>query len=95
MCMSGSPPTGRTRIRSPAMSVTPGATTTCTSSFSSSQTILRIWPAEPSAPPAMKMTSTPVALTTEAASSALPSTGMPDLVSSLRSYAGVSAPTTV
>src|SRR6478735_6669984 len=52
MCMSGSPPTGRTVIRSPEMSLTLGATTTWMSTFSRSQTIRRSSLADVTAPPA-------------------------------------------
>ncbi len=59
MWISGRPPTGRTRTRSLEMSVTLGATTTWTSWCSRSQTTLRIWLAELSAPPAKNTTSAP------------------------------------
>ena len=88
MCISGRPPTGRTWIRSPEMSVTLGATTTWTSAFSRSQTIRRSWPAEVSAPPAKKMTSASDARITEVACSQAPTTGMPAAVSSRRSRGG-------
>ena len=82
MCMSGRPPTGRTRTRSLDTSLTLGATTTWTSASSRSQTIRRISLAEVSAPPAKKMTSASDDFATAIASSALPSTGTPVVVSS-------------
>ena len=62
--------------------MTLGATTTWTGSCSRSQTIRCIWVAEPSAPPAKKITSAPDSRATAVASSEFPSTGMPECVTS-------------
>ena len=93
-CMSGSPPTGRTRTRSAETSVTLGATMTWTSRSSSSQAIRRSWADESSAPPATKMTSASTSSTACRSWSGVPITGTPVPVSAVSVASGTSAPTT-
>ncbi len=90
----GSPPTGRNLTRPPETSVTLGATTTWTSSFSSAQAIRRSSLAESTAPPAKNTRLAREASTDQVISSVLPMIGMPRGVSPVPSDSGHSAPTT-
>ncbi len=80
--------------RPPETSVTLGATTTWTSSFSSAQAMRRSSEADSTAPPAKKSRLARAVITDQVISSVPPMIGMPDGVSARRSASGVSAPTT-
>ncbi len=81
-CTRGSPPTGRIRTRSLETSVTLGATTTWTLCSSRSHTAWRMWAEVAKAPAPTKTVSALRVSTTQATSSVLPQTRMPEAVSS-------------